>query len=227
MELCLPDLIINTQNIKATIHAIERIPLTRSNGLSQLIPIRFLPMNKLSRWDKVKCGFDAIALSRFSGEKINLTKIIHGDKWSTFKLKTKDISREFNKIIGKITQLLSAESPPDLILNKHCPECVFRDRCKMKAIEKDYLGLLTNLPENERRRLKNKGIFAVNQLSYTFRPRRRSKRLVTKPEKYHYSLKALAIRDKKIYITGSPQLQIEGTPVYFDVERYNPHMGCI
>jgi hypothetical protein len=31
-------------------------------------------------------------------------------------------------------------------------------------------------------------------------------------------LKALAIREKKIHIVGSPEVKIEGTPVYMDVE---------
>jgi len=39
-----------------------------------------------------------------------------------------------------------------------------------------------------------------------------------KREKYHHSLKALAIREKKIHIAGSPELKIEGTPVYLDIE---------
>ena len=43
----------------------------------------------------------------------------------------------------------------------------------MKAIEKDDLSLLVNMPEKERARLNSKGIFTVTQLSYTFRPRRR------------------------------------------------------
>ena len=48
----------------------------------------------------------------------------------------------------------------------------------------------------ERQKLRSKGIFTVTQLSYTFRPRRRPKRLRDKREKYHHSLKALAIRRK-------------------------------
>ena len=64
----------------------------------------------------------------------------------------------------------------------------------------------------------HKGIFTVTQLSYTFRPRRRPKRQRDKREKYHHSLKALAVREKKIHIVGSPELKIEGTPVYLDVE---------
>ena len=31
-------------------------------------------------------------------------------------------------------------------------------------------------------------------------------------------MKALAIREKKIHVVGSPELKISGTPVYLDVE---------
>jgi predicted RecB family nuclease len=74
------------------------------------------------------------------------------------------------------------------------------------------------MSEKERKKFNSKGIFTVTQLSYTFRPRRRPKRMRDKREKYHHSLKALAIREKKIHIVGSPELKIEGTPVYLDVE---------
>jgi predicted RecB family nuclease len=70
----------------------------------------------------------------------------------------------------------------------------------------------------EREMNHKKGIFTVNQLSYTFRPRRRPKRLRGKRGKYHHSLKALAIREKKIHVAGNPELKIDGTPVCFDVE---------
>jgi hypothetical protein len=42
--------------------------------------------------------------------------------------------------------------------------------------------------------------------------------LTDEREKYYHSLKALTIREKKIHIVGSPQMKIEGTPVYLDVE---------
>src|SRR5260370_12628900 len=74
------------------------------------------------------------------------------------------------------------------------------------------------MSEKERKKLHSKGIFTVTQLSYTFRPRRRPKRMREKREKYHHSLKALAIREKKIHIVGSPELKIDGIPIYLDVE---------
>ena len=74
------------------------------------------------------------------------------------------------------------------------------------------------MTEKERKNLHRKGIFTVTQLSYSFRPRRKAKRLAGSHEKYHHSIRALAIRDRKIYIVGSPELNIHGTPVYLDVE---------
>lgn len=210
--------IIRSQNLEAHIHAVQRIPPEGMKQSCQVVPIRFVFSNKLSRSDKLMVAFDALALSKGLSVKIGLAKIIHGDSWSTFTLKANTLSRVVNKTIGQVAALLSASSPPDLTLNRHCPECKFQDRCRRKAVEKDDLSLLAKLPDKERARLNGKGIFTVSQLSYTFRPRRRIKRLAAKTEKYHHSLKALAIRQQKIHIVGTPRLQVEGTPVYLDVE---------
>jgi transposase-like protein len=72
--------------------------------------------------------------------------------------------------------------------------------------------------EKERRKHNSNGIFTVTQLSYTFRPRKQTKRRKSKTTKYYHSLKALAIREKKIYVVGKPDLIVTGTPVYLDVE---------
>jgi predicted RecB family nuclease len=120
--------------------------------------------------------------------------------------------------VDQTVALLSSTAPPDLVLNRHCAECEFRARCRQKAAETDDLSLLAGMTEKDRKKLRSKGIFTVTQLSYTFRPRRRPKRLRDKREKYHPSLKALAIREKKTHIIGKPELKIEGTPVYLDVE---------
>src|SRR5262245_41695213 len=140
-------------------------------------------------------------------------------RWhATLKARTSALASEIRKRLEKVVALLSSPTPPDLVLNRHCAECEFRDRCRQKAIETDDLSLLAGMSAKERQKLRSKGIFTFTQLSYTFRPRRRPKRLRDKRERYHHSLKALAIREKKIHIVGSPELKIEGTPVYLDVE---------
>ncbi len=210
--------VARAEHMEANLQGVQRMPPEGKNESSQFVPIRFVPANKLSRSDKLMAGFDAFVLSKAIGVKVRLAKIIHGDKWSVFKVKTNSLSRAVHNTVSKVAALLAATAPPDLILNRHCSECAFQSRCRKMAVEKNDLSLLTNLPDKERSRLKSKGIFTVYQLSYTFRPRRRIKRLAAKPEKYHHSLKALAIRERKIHIVGNPKLRIEGTPIYIDVE---------
>src|SRR5206468_2792184 len=82
----------------------------------------------------------------------------------------------------------------------------------------DDLSLLDGLGTRERAKLNAKGIFTVIQLAYTFRPRRRPKRQALRRENYHHALKALAIRDRKIHVVGTPELTLIGTPAYLDVE---------
>ena len=70
----------------------------------------------------------------------------------------------------------------------------------------------------KRRKLRSKGIFTVTQLFTLFALGDAHKKLKDKRDKYHHSLKALALREKKLHIVSNPQLKIEGTSVYLDVE---------
>ena len=205
-------------SVESRLHAVERIASEGRGKAAQFIPIRFIFRNKLTTDDKLLLAFDAFVLSEMLGREVSLGKIIHGDDHATLKVKAFALASEVRKRLEKIAALLSSPTPPDLVLNRHCAECEFQARCRKIAIEKDDLGLLAGMSAKERQKLRGKGIFTVTQLSYTFRPRRRPKRQRDKREKYHHALKALAIREKKIHIVGSPELKIEGTPVYLDVE---------
>lgn len=208
--------IVSAQGWEANIALTQRIPQER--GTSQLVPISFVAANKLSASDKTMAAFEAIALAKALGTNVGVAKIVHGDKRATFSIKASTLSRGVHRKVSQVSALLSAASPPELILNRHCPECGFQDRCRKNAVEKDDLSLLSRLTDKERARFRSKGVFTVSQLAYTFRPRRRSKRLASRPEKYHHALKALAIREHKTHVVGNPELAMEGTPIFLDVE---------
>ena len=63
-----------------------------------------------------------------------------------------------------------------------------------------------------------KGLFTVTQLSYTFRSRRRPKRTRAAPGPHYFSLQAQALREQKIFVHGSVNLNIDQPRVYFDIE---------
>src|ERR1035437_7657251 len=206
------------QLLESRLHAVERVPSEGRGKPVQFISIRFVFRNKLTKDDRLLLAFDALVFSQVLGREVGLGKLIHGDDHATLTVKTSALAGEVRKRLEKLAVLLSNPAPTDLILNRHCVECEFQERCRKIAVEKDDLSLLARMSATERQKLRSKGIFTVTQLSYTFRPRRRPKRLRDKREKYHHSLKALAIREKKIHIVGSPELKLEGTPVYLDVE---------
>jgi hypothetical protein len=72
--------------------------------------------------------------------------------------------------------------------------------------------------EREIARYNMKGIFTVTQLSYTFRTRRRGKRVKNSREPHHFPLQALALREKKVFVHGSPVLPTSKTQIYLDIE---------
>jgi predicted RecB family nuclease len=213
------ELVARAEDLESRIDAVERVPTQGPGRPSQFVPIRFFANNKLTRENKILIAFDALVLSKVLGRDVSLGKIIHGDAYAALNVKMiPPLAADVRKLIGKIRVLLTDQTPPDLVLNRHCNECEFQLRCRQKATEKDDLSQLPRIAMKDRKKLHGKGIFTVTQLSYTFRPRRRPKRHASKREKYHHSLKALAIRERKIHVTGSPELKLEGTPVYLDVE---------
>src|SRR5262245_15667738 len=202
----------------STIHAVERISSEGRGRPALFIPVRFVVTNKVIRDDKLLLAFDAVVLSEVLGRDVAFGKIIYGDQHATLRVKTLALAGEVRKLTRKTAELLSSSSPPDLVLNRHCAVCEFQSLCREKAMAKDDLSLLSRMTEKERRTFHSRGIFTITQLSYTFRPRRKPKRLAQEPAKYYHALKALAIRARKIHIVGNPELNLEGIPVYLDVE---------
>ena len=177
------DFVARKDNLEANIQAIER--LSSRHKPDQFIPVRFVFANKLTKRDKLALAFDSLVLSEAYKYEINHGKIIFGDNFTKSKVKIPLLYREVRKINGKINTLIASNSPPEIVLNRHCTQCDFQHMCRKKAIEKDDLSLLAGMTEKERKRYNSKGIFTITQLSHTFRPRRRSKRQRDERRKCH------------------------------------------
>src|SRR5205807_2880755 len=107
---------------------------------------------------------------------------------------------------------------PSLILNDHCQVCEFRQRCLEQALKEDNINLLRSLGVKEIKNYARKGILTVTQLAHTFRPRRKPRRAAQSSKKRYHALQALAIRDKRIYVFGIPELPARPVAIYLDVE---------
>lgn len=212
------DCTVQAQGVQSRIQALERPPSPGNSKHSHFIPIRFVAKEKITALDKLLVTFDAFALFTASGRMPLFGKIIHGSEQKPVRVKLDRLMKATEAIVARITAQQATATEPPLILNKHCAECEFQLQCRQAAIQKDELTLLSGMTGKERSKLHSKGLFTTTQLSYTFRPRRRSKRSLSKPHKYYHALKALAIRERKIHIAGKRELNTGQTPVYIDVE---------
>ena len=130
---------VQSQNLECSCHAVERIPSPSRGRTAQFVPIRFVFRNKLNRDDKLLLAFDARVLSEALSREAGLGKIVYGENYATLKVKTSALASDVRKLTDKIGTLLASPSPPDLVLNRHCAECEFQNRCRQKEIEKDDL----------------------------------------------------------------------------------------
>jgi predicted RecB family nuclease len=213
------DVTATDTNASVRFDALMAAPANASGGQPDYIPIIFVNNEKVSKEDELRLALCASVLIRWHACRPSFGRIIHGSDFRVRKVKLARALEQADKALEDIRALIERTGEPPLLrLNTHCPTCVFRNNCRATAIEKDDLSLLRGLKEKEIVKLRNKGIFTVTQLSYTFRPRKKSKRSNPRIVKYYHALKALALREKRIYVVGKPELAITGTPVYIDVE---------
>jgi hypothetical protein len=145
-------------------------------------------------------------------------KIIHGAQYAVITVSLAKLLERARSTLTKIANQQANTTPPELVLNRHCPECQFHSLCRQVAVEKDELSLLANMTAKEREKQNRRGIFTVNHLSYTFQPRRRKSHKNSRAPKHESALKALAIRKGLVHVVGSPRFVVPESVVYLDVE---------
>jgi predicted RecB family nuclease len=191
---------------------------TTGLGSNYREPLLFDGSHRVLRHHRLLLAICGLLLARFQGITPQRGYIWHGlgNKRSSVQLRAYRLiaSRELKELIA----LQVSGIPPTLFLNEHCQTCEFQARCRLHAKEEDNLSLLSGITQKEITRLKSHGIFTLTQLSYTFRARRRAKRVKTKTRPHSFPLQALAIREKAVFVHGQPKLSGSGTKIYFDIE---------
>lgn len=66
----------------------------------------------------------------------------------------------------------------------------------------------------------------MTQLGYTFRPRRETKSPEQRKVRRYHALQALAIRDRRLYVLGTPVVPSTQVRIFLDLEG-NPHEGSV
>ena len=197
--------------------------LMRVDGPSKLgdfhyTPVLFYEGLKIGKQQRLLLEVYGLLLSRLQEQMPSSGMIWHGKECRTTRVRLNGDLRKTERLLRDIKEMVSAESPPRLILNNHCQICEFRQRCHEQAAQEDNLSLLRGIGEKEINSYAKKGILTITQLAHTFRPRRRGKRSPPKHDHHYHALQALALRDKTVYLLGTHHLPDAPVHVYLDIE---------
>ena len=209
---------LEIDNISTSFFALEKFPENPNLESFTYLPIVLSENKKITKEFRLFLTFKAVCLKELLGNTPHIGKIIcRGSKRRRI-IKLKPYYREVKKVIQAIQNLNINKIAPKLMLNKYCELCEFQSLCHKKAITEDDLSLLSGMRPKEILRQNNRGIFTIKQYSYTFRARKKRKRVKEKKTPHISSLKALSIREKKIYINEKPQLPDANVRIYLDIE---------
>lgn len=197
--------------------------IKENKSSSDFIPIIFINKNSPNINDKLNLAFCGFVLGISSGKTPPFGRIIYGSNYSDLRVSLGKLIIRVRLIVERIESFTNSKNPPQLFINKHCQVCEFGVECLEAAKKVDALSLLGGIDSKKIKKLNSKGIFTVNQLSYTFRPRRKSKSNPYRKNPYRPELKALSLRENKVYVYVTPELPNLDTEIFMDVESLPDH----
>lgn len=181
-------------------------------------PLLFLRYSGVNNVIKLSLAFQVYVLSKIQNFTPHNATVIQSQSHKKKRINLAQSNISIREIIKDLKKCLQSNDIPQIHLNSNCAFCEFEQYCRKMAKEADHLSLLRGITSKEVFRHNKNGIFTVTQLSYTFRPRRRPKRAKPATPPHSFPLKALALREKQVYIHGKPILPAAQTRIYLDVE---------
>jgi predicted RecB family nuclease len=188
-------------------------------------PVLFSPHERIAADDRLRLAFGSSLLARVLGTQPETGRIVHGPQFRPTRVSLPTLSGAARAAVDQIRAIRESNTPPPLLLNRHCPECEFRQSCRAAAVAKDDLSLLRGLSPKEIAGLQGRGVFTVTQYAHTFRPGRMKGGPAGKGLKYDHSLQALAVRDSTVYVAQRPTSSDAKARLYLDVEGL-PDQDC-
>lgn len=212
------DATLTMDDLQASIDAIVRIDRESPLGNFCYLPVQYCREAKIPRAAKLLLAFRSIVLGKMQRSLPSHGVIVHGPDFREQSFRLHSLQDKVALLLEELRGQFHATAEGRLRLNQHCAICEFQSHCRAAATKADDLSLLGGMTEKEIAAQNHKGIFTVNQLSYTFRHRKPSKRAKHPSKPHHFALQALSLRTKKVHIHGTPVLPAGETEVYFDIE---------
>jgi len=198
---------------------LTKVEGTSTFGKYSYEPCIFVGTHSISNEQKLELSYVGYVLERLQSTSPVTGRMI-GMDGKSHTIKLGESTQSFKVLLGPLVEWTTVPSPklPPVLLNHHCSTCPFQRMCRAQAIQEDHLSLLGGITPKEIRKFNSKGIFTINQLSYTFRPRRIRNRPSNYTRPHSFELQALALQNRKIYVHETPILPHATVDIYFDIE---------
>lgn len=212
------DTILEADQISHSFDALKKVEGRSKVGEFHYVPVLIHDGRALGRAERLLLEVSGLYLSKVQGRVPTIGIVWTGKDCRAATIRLNSDQRAAERIHLEITEMSGRDSEPKLVLNDHCAICEFRDRCHSKAIQEDNISLLRGIGLKEIGGFARKGILTITQLAHTFRPRRKPKRAAQWSKKRYHSLQALALRDRRVYVFGTPTIPVAPVTIYFDIE---------
>jgi predicted RecB family nuclease len=216
---------LEDEHVSLAFDGLKRLPGHSKLGDFYYVPVLFFENRQVRKPQRELLDVYGLLISRLQGRSSGSGIIWLGKECRATRVRLNPDPRKSERLLEDLRQMQLADMPPRLVLNDHCAVCEFRRQCHEHAVQEDSISLLRGIREKVVKTYARKGIFTVTQLAHTFRPRRKGKKTKYK-DRHSFPLQALAIRDKKIYVLGVPQLTDAPTRIYLDLEG-KPEEGLV
>jgi len=179
-------------------------------------PLIFLLSNNLKIEDRTVLSYIGHVLHKAQGVKPKKAVLVFVDG----SIKSTNLNKDIHfPIINELQEWINSKPElPSYSFNKHCSSCQFEQSCLTEAEKEDSISLLGNMSPKVQKKFESKGIFTIKQLSYIYKPRRRSKHWGDREPTHQYELQALALRTKEIYTTDLLELPKGDIEIFIDIE---------
>ena len=186
--------------------------LKKVEGASKVAKFHYLPIlisesENIHSVERRLLAFYGLVLAGIQGRQPRMGILIHGQQLKVTTIRFNSTDRKTQRFLEEIKDIQKEVSPPPLILNSHCQICEFHQHCLQQAANEDNLSQLHGMTEKQMTKYNRRGIFTVAQLSHIYRARRKPSRKIA--PRHDFALQALAIREKRVFITEHPSLTHE------------------
>jgi predicted RecB family nuclease len=209
---------VQSANLAASIDAVELVDVPSALGCFSYRAIQYVREPNPPVSAKLLLAYRSILLGEVQGMVPSSGVMICGPNLEPRQVKLDALEGKVRELLKELAAQIEGMREAPLVLNSHCAICEFRSGCREEALKIDHLSLLGSISRKEIASYNQKGIFTVNQLSYTFRYRKPAKRAKHPTKPHQNALQALALRMQKVHLHGDFVPPTALVSVYFDIE---------